>query len=240
MGLCKLYVPFVLYRQITSLEFDIYKKQTSDSQVNTNGLVNYWTIVSGSLNDYVGQSHMFACQNVALLEDRFKQPNSAVFMNSGYCKVPAGVYFNSPFTIITWAYLIKISLWARLLDFGNGASNDNVLFALCVGNSTSPQLQIYKGSNPKQVVNPNCTLNLKEWTHLAGVYNGSHLLLYFNGSLCAAASTTQTPSNVTRRFNYIGHSNWNDQDLISYLDDIKIYNRALSSNEIRQDYFFMP
>jgi len=57
-----------------------------------------------------------------------------------------------------------------------------------------------------------------------------------NGNIVSSGSNTAI-SNVTRTNNYIARSNWSsDAYLDGKVSSLKIYNRALSSAEITQDF----
>jgi hypothetical protein len=61
--------------------------------------------------------------------------------------------------------------------------------------------------------------------------------IYINGILQVSLSTPYSPMNVVRNQNLIGGRTVRagNDDLIAYLDDLRIYNRALSSAEILND-----
>jgi hypothetical protein len=76
---------------------------------------------------------------------------------------------------------------------------------------------------------------LDEWFHLTGVFDNGELLLYVNGELASSASD---PSNVLPDSDlpvYIGCVDPNDFFFVGELDDIAIYRRALTEEEIQQD-----
>jgi len=76
------------------------------------------------------------------------------------------------------------------------------------------------------------SVNDGQWYHVAGVYNGSAIYLYVDGTLNASAASSGTINtndykvmlgeNAQQRNRY-----WN-----GLIDDVRIYNRALDANEI--------
>jgi len=72
-------------------------------------------------------------------------------------------------------------------------------------------------------------INDDQWHHVAGVYNGSMLYLYVDGKLdaCKGASGSL---NVSASSVYIGGSP--SQSFNGLVDDVLVYNRALSKTEI--------
>lgn len=74
------------------------------------------------------------------------------------------------------------------------------------------------------------------WYHLTGSYDGSTIRLYINGTVVDSGSTTKT-LQYTGTNSYIGHDGggqelWYDGNI----DDVRIYDRALSPTEVRQLY----
>jgi hypothetical protein len=83
------------------------------------------------------------------------------------------------------------------------------------------------------------TPNTTSWIHLVGTYNGSTITLYVNTSSFATGSITASPQSggklrICRRWDDVAtNSNY---FLDAYIGSIKIYDRALTSAEILQNY----
>jgi len=77
-------------------------------------------------------------------------------------------------------------------------------------------------------------INDNEWHHVAGVYNGSKMDLYVDGLLDASGSASGS-LNVSAANVCIGGSA--TQSFNGLIDDARIYDRALSDDEIRTLYF---
>jgi fibronectin type 3 domain-containing protein len=72
------------------------------------------------------------------------------------------------------------------------------------------------------------------WTHLAATYNGSTLLLYVNGTQVASqAATSSIAANATPL--RIGGNNIWGEYFNGLIDEVRIYNRALTATEIQGD-----
>ena len=74
------------------------------------------------------------------------------------------------------------------------------------------------------------TLPTGVWTHVAGVYNGSTLQLYLNGSLVASKAYSTAISHTTAPLR-IG-SGANDYQWIGSIDDVRIWNTARTATDI--------
>jgi hypothetical protein len=77
-------------------------------------------------------------------------------------------------------------------------------------------------------------LPLNEWTHLATTYDGARQRLYVNGVL--VASRAQTGSIVVANQPLrIGGNNSSGEFFQGMIDEVRVYNRALSVGEIAAD-----
>jgi hypothetical protein len=81
-------------------------------------------------------------------------------------------------------------------------------------------------------------LPLDRWSHLAATLGGGALRLYLNGNLIAtepnAASIVRDRSSKPLR---LGGNDVFDEFFAGAIDDVRIYNRALSESELRSDMF---
>jgi hypothetical protein len=77
---------------------------------------------------------------------------------------------------------------------------------------------------------------LMEWTHLAGTFDGEKLKLYENGSETDSVSTNFTFDNSSLGDAIFGTHPTAERHYKGLIDDVRIYNRALSPNEVFQLY----
>jgi len=84
-----------------------------------------------------------------------------------------------------------------------------------------------------------------KWYHLVGVFDGSNVLLYVNGVEEDRKGFTGTPRALYRDWS-IGAVHYPDSPpsanrvFNGKIDEVRIYNRALSSREVRQLYEYAP
>jgi PKD repeat protein len=88
------------------------------------------------------------------------------------------------------------------------------------------------GSTIKSVTAPNA-IPVNAWSHLALTYNGSTLRLYVNGAQVASASVSGTIKNGGAL--RIGGDSVYKQYFQGRVDDIRIYNRALTATQVQAD-----
>ena len=152
---------------------------------------------------------------------------------SDYATLSSGVYFNGNFTIECWVYPTLYTRWSRVIDFGNGAANNNVLFSIANGDSQRPAVHV--SGLQFQALNP---IPLNQWTHIAVTLNGTSGTIYVNG-VASSTGYLPVPANVVRNNNYIGRSNWGtgDADPSAIYDDLRIWNVARSASEIQSKMY---
>jgi hypothetical protein len=100
----------------------------------------------------------------------------------------------------------------------------------------------FRGNNPSSnlnCLNSNTDIPLNTWTHIAATFDlnaeGNNQKIYFNGNLDAenrqtTALTTNTGPVIIGADNYGAPNRWS---WLGMLDDIRIYNRALTQSEIQ-------
>jgi beta-galactosidase len=72
-----------------------------------------------------------------------------------------------------------------------------------------------------------------EWHHVAGTYDGIELKIYVDGALAATTAHVGTIGIQTHNLNLARNSEEDDRFYDGVIDEVKIYNRALSHSEIR-------
>jgi hypothetical protein len=109
----------------------IFNFAMTNAEINDQYMTHCWPFWSSTMLDEIGGAHMTQGSATTFVADRFGNANAALNLNGGWTRVPSGIYFNTPaFTISTWIYPQTIGSWARLVDFGNGAYSNNVVFAI--------------------------------------------------------------------------------------------------------------
>ena len=190
-------------------------------------MTNFWSF-NNNYNDVIGDANLFGGTSVSLSNDRFDRNSSALDLNSGYIQAPSGVYFAGDFTVTFWMFVRQQLSCSRVIDFANGAGNDNVLFAF---KGSSFGAEIYDSNKMSQLWATKQFI-LNEWYFIAIVLKGTTLSFYYNGTLVGNPSAN-VPRNIMRSSNYVGKSNWNSNpNANAKYDDLKFFNRALNQTEV--------
>lgn len=173
---------------------------------------------------------------VTAVTDRFGNPGGALQFNgtNGYIDAPDGVYFGGgDFTLSCWVKANTYAGWSRVFDFGNGASNNNVLMAITNGTTGRPATETYNGTvSGGQITSGAVQTGTNIWSFLVYTFSAGTGRVYKDGVQIASGTQTAPPS-VLRTMCYIGRSNWaGDAYANAAFDEFRIYNRQLSSLEI--------
>jgi hypothetical protein len=90
--------------------------------------------------------------------------------------------------------------------------------------------------NPAQGNTGGSPLTVNQWTHLAGTWDGSSFRLYVNG-VQAGSATSSAGSLVptTGKVRIGGPESYSNEYFKGVIDDVRIYDRALSPVEIAHD-----
>ena len=148
---------------------------------------------------------------------------------SAYAALSAEVADYDDITISTWVYWNGGSSWQRIFDFGN--DTDFYMFLTPYSGNGTLRFAIKNGGS-EQVVET-ASLATGTWVHLAVTLCLDTATLYVNGSVAAVnSSITIDPSDFSPVCNYIGKSQWPDPLYNGMIDDFRIYNYALSDEQL--------
>jgi len=140
--------------------------------------------------------------------------------------------YDNGFTVEAWVRFSNFKLNSRIIDFGRGSPQDNIIFANH-GDSRNLMFQVYQDQTIKEIIAPD-VLQENEWMHLATtVDNIGNAVIYVNGHLQVTGSIHK-PLTVNRNMNYIGRSNWaQDGYFNGSMGEVRIWNVARSETEIQ-------
>ncbi|MEN9743373.1 MAG: hypothetical protein RLZZ65_1178, partial [Bacteroidota bacterium] len=155
--------------------------------------------------------------------------------SNDYVSLPTGVYFDdNTFTIEGWVYIKSHANWQRLIDFGNGAYQQAMIFALSAGTSGRPHLEYYAAPNQTVLIESPTALPLNQWVHVAAVVDGTNAAIYVDGiSVVSTSSWNISTNNVSRSNCYIGKSNWPDALVNAKINELRIWSTAKTQAEIQ-------
>lgn len=93
------------------------------------------------------------------------------------------------------------------------------------------------GNSFKQLITTSANLQTEQWCHLAGVYNGSNMAIYVDGTFVDEAAWSTAPSSTSANV-HIGDLQFTTarRYFNGSIDDVRIYDKALSAEEIEELY----
>ena len=121
-----------------------------------------------------------------------------------------------------------LSWWRTILQ----KEADAYIFAASSGDNTPASGGTFNGVCCTNVYAP-AALPVNTWTHVAASYDGTQIRLYINGTQVAVTAASGTYEQNTKPL-WIG-ANTYGENFRGRLDDIRIYNRALTATEIQTD-----
>jgi len=201
------------------------------------GLVAYYQL-NGNANDSSGNNLNGVGTNISYTTE--VQGSSATFSGNSYITVASNSNLQnlSQVTISMWVRLQDLNNKQRLIAHWTSGDNDGQSFVISVNSSNDTLGFIVQTTNAVSSSISTPVVSSNVWYHVVAVYNGNTALIYLNGNLSASEQISGTIDNRTGSL-YIGQggsSSFPNNLLDGQLDEVRIYNRALSSSEIQDLY----
>lgn len=221
----------------------------------SNGLVGYWPMDGNTTNWRTGQTTdtsgsgndgSLVSMSTSTTPVAGKIGSAFNFTSGGFIDVPysASLAPTNALTVSVWfKYSGLLSIDQKFVSktetggytlFIAQPSGDN-----CTGNYLCFAVRI--GGVYKFAQYNTSNLTAGSWYHLVGTYDGNSLNLYVNGVLVATAPATGAIQYAVNNHLCIGYEPSSttcsvDNHVKGVMDDVRIYNRALSTSEVQQLY----
>jgi hypothetical protein len=204
------------------------------------GLVAWWAF-EGDFRDSAGSNHGAAKGDAQIVTDEQRGRVAAFDGTGDYVEVP-----HSPSLHIT-GDKISLAAWVNFDSVAytqmivckvfDSATHASPYFSYGLHTLTSGQPRVWISRTGGAAFQPGATgmFKVQTWHHVAGVYDGVELKLYVDGALAASGNVTGNliGYNTVLR---LGTNGGLTELLNGKLDDVRIYNRALSEMEVRYLY----
>jgi hypothetical protein len=217
------------------------------SYVPTDGLVGWWPF-NGNANDESGNGNDGVVNGATLTVDRFGEANMAYSFDGNSNINVSNAFFNNgslDYSLVFWVNLNAINSTNTFIN-----TIPHCGFALGYSYLGNNKFYHYKGPDP---YNPNNTTPMScwsifnrdlfnsdyfflgEWIQISIVKISDDYYYYLNGELDKISSATLSPidANCSLIFGAIHNGS---EGMTGRLDDIAIYNRALTPQEIQNLY----
>lgn len=242
---------WLLFKMIRFLFCFLFLSEFCSAQVNLDkGLLAYYPF-NGNANDESGNNNNPAINNATITADRFGNPNSAYHFNGiyQYMRIPnkPSINFRNEITLSVWVrptgFYYGICHASQLISKGGGNYNpgnyalrfDDALFSNgtgCDGKVCDSIHQNFRGTGTVLKPYGGEFIKKNKWYNVLYTNDGKTAKLYVNCELKYSVAFPETFTNDEDLF--FGKS---DDDIFPFwlngdLDDIRIYSRALNSEEI--------
>ncbi|GAL86408.1 LamG domain protein jellyroll fold domain protein [Sporocytophaga myxococcoides] len=201
-----------------------------------NKLVAYYSF-SGDLTDASGNSNNGTSHGATLTTDRCGNENGAYhFDGSSYISLPTKDFINSNYTYAMWVSFEKLKSVTSFISIGAKGGDQSI--------QVNPSGAGWSGGG----YNSDGTLtgaipgkypSVNRWYHVILTRDNSSMKLYIDGQLEATASTSNKAPSYAKAPYYavLGARGLEEiQFLTGKLDEVRIYNYALSMDEIDELY----
>ena len=206
----------------------------------TNGLVGYWPFC-GNANDDSGNGNNGTVNGATLSTDRFGNNNSAYnFDGNSFISVPSTteLCLQNQFTISLWARRNN-STFMGLISKGRDNGGEGVSYHIS-GLENGAEVGINNDTGGCSSCNigttPYLSNNFSSWNHYVGIWDGIRLKFYENGIMVSDVNGVLGDGNALLNTNFpLLFGRWSLNNYLNgQLDDIGIWNRALTQQEITQ------
>lgn len=191
-------------------------------------LLGWWKL-DNNFSDSSGKNNHGTAYLVSFVDDKYGKEKAAASFNGVDSKISIS-YINPVKETSVMAWFKRTGIPAGDYHIITGGSSVEISIY-------DPSGQIRTGVNTdsqgRRVFNSGSGLVDGNWHHVAMTYDGENLRSYIDGSITA---TNPVSGNLTGRAAEIGRYLSNTYVTNGYIDDVRIYGRALSAEEIKAVY----
>jgi len=184
--------------------------------------------------DWAGNNTVTANSLIYASDNTFKFDGT---VQDNYCTITP----SSTLSALKGSNNITVETWVKYSSYSGGAQSYSVI--TCWGSpwvwllenpSNKLRFRITAGGSDVNIVDPDVH-PLNTWLHVVGTYDGSSKKIYVNGVLKNSSAQTGalgSPGGTPKIGTYQG-TNYN---MSGNIDSVKIYNKALTASEIKQNF----
>jgi len=158
------------------------------------------------------------------------------FTGSHYVTIPdaPSLDLTNSMTIEAWVRPTSLSSWRTIILKENGSEMAYGLYASGGSNRPSGWVRINPTTGDSQSVYSSSALTTNTWNHIATTYDGTSLKIYKNGILVGTRNQTGNMYVSGNPLRIGGNLIWGEY-FRGQIDDVRVYNRALTQTEIQSD-----
>jgi hypothetical protein len=201
----------------------------------SDGLIAYYPF-NGNADDQSGNSFNGTVVGATLTSDRFGMTNRAFHFTQSSDHMVVPIDFNN-------SQNVTISAWVKFDTQNKGQSLFNrmgVFHGIALGYTPEGALSFFVGgAQGYAMASYQTTLVINSWHLYIGTYDGKTVKLFYDGILVASRVSTGDILYTETWPSWIG--NYSPGPLLPLqgtIDDTRIYNRALSDQEVEDLYYY--
>lgn len=234
---------FLYHRLIKALAFlfiALITLNTSSAQnqgAKSNGLISYWTFDNDNANDTYGSNHgSIIGSNISFVNGVVGRAlQIAGNGTDSYVEIPS---INTGYiTVEAWVNSTKYGYYTSFITKKYFESGWNPPYAVW-------QLWLAEDTDKPGVFALNYTISLPSpesvpmntWFHIAFTYDGTDAKLYINGVEKGSSNVNYGPLPSTDAKVYLGYTPDCNHSFTGMIDEVAIWDNALSASEIQQHY----
>jgi len=150
---------------------------------------------------------------------------------------PVDVLGGSGLTIAMWVWIDGFGTPdARFISKATGVQDDDHYWMLSTINDTGLRFRLKLGSTTRVLMTGSNQVSVGQWVHIAATYDGSQMRIYNDGVEVASQAATGQIATNPGVMAALGNqpAGTSSRPLDGMLDDVRIYNYALTGSEIAQ------
>lgn len=211
-------------------------------QVNLDSnLIGYWPF-NGNVVDESVNSNNGTNINCSLTDDYYGTPDNAYEFNgaTSYLEIPYSyTELTTPFSISAWVNKSEINVHEHIFTSSSDVNNYSGIY-LSVNASGNVQISYgdggLAGSSSRRTKKTNSSIPINEWICITVVVNGPNDMQIYVNSVDQGGTYSGTGGNLVNGQGnaMIGRSAHNLNYWSGMIDEVRLYNRALTNDELAQ------
>ena len=201
------------------------------------GLLAYWNFDDCSATDASGNGHDGNISGSVECVDGISGTKGMNFhVDNDHISAVADASFSSKqITLSAWINPTGGGTWnPRVVAVGPSKSSDQFYSIILQGTKTKRHVWLFSDGNSRGVLlSAKYISNNSGWHHVAGTIDGSTARLYVDGRLDSVTKKYPSLKSFNSGLIQIGYSDRLTDQFVGGIDEVRIYNRALTAGEIR-------
>lgn len=217
---------------------------TISKPANNFGLVGYWSFDEGAgtiAHDFSGHGNHGTLVNSPTWVDGKKSKSLRFNGSSSYVKVEhsSSLEMTTNVTVSAWIKRSSATYYGHVVLMPVSDSSWNqpyIAYGLQYHDTTNTIKFVLGYDDNNLTTNDAVTPDNDVWFHAVGTYDGHYRKLYINGVEVSSVAETRTLISTSARLNIGMENTQTTYPFNGILDDVRIYNRALSASDVKALY----